>query len=201
MSRWIAGVIVMLSLVVTASAYAQETTPGPAKVEVTLIPAGFSHFTKHGPAPSFGNYDIGATMGYNFTEVVGVEGEFGGSFGLKQQLDGLTDKAATPNMISYSGNLVVGMPGHSFVPYVTGGVGGLMVYDSRDLGIDSNIGQFLIGNVGGGVKWYQSSGRWGLRGDYRYQFTQSRNEAPAFFGQDARHNNRIYGGVILNVVK
>ena len=69
------------------------------------------------------------------------------------------------------------------------------------LGFDSNIGTFWTGNVGGGLKWYQSGGRWGLRGDYRFEVVQSKDDAPAFFGQDQRFGNRIYGGVILNVVK
>jgi hypothetical protein len=200
MSRWFAGVIVVSSIVVGTSAYAQET-PGPGKLEVTLIPAGFTFFTSDGPEPSFRNYQIGAAVEYNFTKAIGVEGEFGGSIGMKQNLVGFIDKMNTPDMFSYTANLVAAMPGHSVVPYVTGGFGGLSVYDSRDLGIDSNIGQFWTGNVGGGVKWYQSSGRWGLRGDYRYEITQSKDTAPLFFGQNGRHGNRIYGGVIINAVK
>ena len=48
---------------------------------------------------------------------------------------------------------------------MTGGVGGLSLFDKADLGI-SDTETFLTGNVGGGVKWY--TGRWGLRGDYRF---------------------------------
>ena len=53
----------------------------------------------------------------------------------------------------------------SVVPYVTGGVGGLSLFEKASLGINDTE-TFLTGNVGGGVKWY--TGRWGLRGDYRF---------------------------------
>jgi hypothetical protein len=60
---------------------------------------------------------------------------------------------------------------------------------------------FLSGNVGGGVKWYAPNGRWGLRGDYRFLATQSKDDAPIFFGRDTRYAHRVYGGVIINTVR
>jgi hypothetical protein len=39
----------------------------------------------------------------------------------------------------------------------------------------------------------------GLRGDYRFVAVQSKDEAPAFFGQETRYGHRVYGGVLLNV--
>jgi hypothetical protein len=86
----------------------------------------------------------------------------------------------------------------SVVPYVTGGIGGLSVFEKASLGVSRNE-TFLTGNVGGGVKWY--AGRWGLRGDYRFVGVQSKDEAPAFFGQDTRYGHRVYGAVMLNVVR
>ena len=103
-------------------------------------------------------------------------------------------------MLSYSGNVVVNAPGHSVVPYATGGVGGLTMYNRPALGIDTND-TFLTGNVGGGVKWFAGNGRWGLRGDYRFLAVRSKNTASEFFGQTNRYANRIYGAVILNAVK
>jgi hypothetical protein len=47
------------------------------------------------------------------------------------------------------------------------------------------------------VNWY--AGRWGLRGDYRFIAVQSKDDAPAFFGQETRYGHRVYGGVLLNV--
>ena len=55
----------------------------------------------------------------------------------------------------------------SVVPYVTGGVGGLSLFERASLGINDTE-TFLTGNVGGGVKWYAPNSRWGLRGDYRF---------------------------------
>jgi hypothetical protein len=203
MSRWIAGLIVVSSIVVTGSAQAQETAPGPGKVEVTIVPGGATFFTKKAPAPSFGNYNIGGAAAYNFTRMVGVEGEIGGSLGIRQnltQLGGLAIKEKTPNMLSYSGNVVVNAPGHSFVPYATGGIGGLAVYHREVLGI-SRSAALLTGNVGGGLKWFSGSNRWGLRGDYRFMAVQSKTTAPAFFGLDGRNGHRIYGAVIINAVE
>ena len=84
----------------------------------------------------------------------------------------------------------------SVVPYVTGGVGGMSVFEKQELGI---IGTqtFLTSNVGGGVNWY--AGRWGLRGDYRFIAIRSNDDSPAFFGQETRYGHRVYGGVLLNV--
>jgi hypothetical protein len=195
--------MIISSLVVTTSAYAQETTPGPGKVEVTLIPGGMTFFTKKTTSaePSFGNYDIGAAFAGNFNRIVGVEGELGGSLGITQTLSGLTTKEKTPNMLAYSGNLVVNAPGHSLVPYATGGIGGLTLYNRAVLGISNGANSFLTSNVGGGLKWFAGNGRWGLRGDYRFETVKSKTTATSFFGQSTRYANRIYGAVIINAVK
>ena len=203
MRRVITGIIIASSIVATGSAYAQETTPGPAKAEVTVIPGGWTFFTSKDSQPSFGTYDLGGSFAYNFTRMVGLEGEVGGSIGIKQDLDmlqGVTLNVKTPNMASYIGNVIVNLPGHSVVPYATGGVGGLTLFERDILGIfDSDT--FLTGNVGGGVKWYAPNGRWGVRGDYRFQAVRSKDDAPEFFGQETRYSHRVYGGLIINVVK
>src|SRR5882672_7602204 len=62
-------------------------------------------------------------------------------------------------------------------------------------------GTFLTGNVGGGVKWYASNDRWGLRGDYRFTAVRDKDDAPSFFGRDTRYGHRAYGGLIINVVR
>src|SRR5260221_8281807 len=54
-------------------AYAQESTPGPGTVEVTLIPGGATFFTNQGNGSSFGNYNVGAGVTYNFNRIVGVD--------------------------------------------------------------------------------------------------------------------------------
>jgi hypothetical protein len=203
MSRWIAGVIVVSSFVATGSAHAQDTAPGPGKAEVTIVPGGATFFTSKAPAPRFGNYDIGGAAAYNFNRMIGVEGEVGGSLGIRQSLldvSGLSIKEKTPNMLSYSGNVVVNASGHAVVPYATGGVGGLSLYQRAVLGITKRD-TFLTTNVGGGVKWFAGNNRWGLRGDYRFIAVKSKIAAPEFFGQNNRYGHRIYGAVIINAVR
>ena len=202
MKSGIAGIVVTLSIVMSGSAFAQETSAGPGKAEVTVIPGGWTFFRSKGTQPKFGTYELGATFAYNFTRIVGAEGEVGGSIGRTQDLtmlDGVF-REKTPNMLSYTGNVIAHLPGHAVVPYATGGIGGLTLYARELLGI-FNSDTFLTGNVGGGVKWYAPGGRWGLRGDYRFEAVRSKDSAPEFFGNETRYSNRIYGGLVINVVK
>jgi hypothetical protein len=186
-----------------ASAQTRESSAGPGVVEATIIPGGATFFTegKDTRGPSFGNYDIGGSVTVNFSRYVGVEGEVSGALGLTQTLDfqGTTlGDVKTPHLLNYSGNVVVNAGRGSVVPYVTGGVGGLSLFERAGLGINDTE-TFFTSNVGGGVKWY--AGRWGLRGDYRFIAVQSKDDAPAFFGQETRYGHRVYGAVILNIVK
>jgi len=104
-------------------------------------------------------------------------------------------------MLTYSGNVVVNaVSHHAVVPYVTGGIGGLTMYDRAEFGVASTE-TFLTGNVGGGLKWYAPNGRWGLRGDYRFLAVRSNDSAPAFFGQQTQYGHRVYGAVIINAVQ
>ena len=48
------------------------------------------------------------------------------------------------------------------MPYATGGVGGLTMFERPAVGV-FNDETFLTGNVGGGIKWYAPNNRWGLR--------------------------------------
>ncbi len=106
----------------------------------------------------------------------------------------MTSNLKTPNLLNYNGNVVVSLPTrHSLTPYATGGVGGLTVFDTAALGI-SKTDTFFTGNVGAGVKWFHSSGRWGVRADYRFIAVRSKDDASSFFGQDTRYGNRVYGG-------
>jgi hypothetical protein len=117
---------------------------------------------------------------------------------VSQSLDfnGVTADRTTPHLLTYSGNVVVSAANHSHVvPYVTGGIGGLSLFEKPELGI-TGTESFLTGNVGGGVTWY--AGRWGLRGDYRFTAVQSKDDAPAFFGRETRYGHRVYAGLILN---
>jgi hypothetical protein len=188
----------------SAPAFAQqEGGPVPGTVEVTVIPGGATFFTsgKNQSGPAFGNYTLGGSVTYNVNRWFAVEGEVGGALGITQDLTngGITNNLKSPNTLNYTGNAVFSLPTHSqFVPYATVGIGGLTMFNRPELGFTSDQ-TFLTGNVGGGVKWYPVSGRWGLRGDYRFIAVRHNDDAPAFFGQEDRYGNRFYGGVILNV--
>jgi hypothetical protein len=201
MKRWVTAAVVAIGVIGASQVHAQESTPGPGAVVVTIIPGGGTFFTegKDTNGPSFGNYDLGASVALNFNRYVGIEGEVSGALGISQnlQIGGLTSSLKSPNLLNYSGNLVLSAANKSsVVPYVTGGIGGLSLFDKASLGINSTE-TFFSSNVGGGVKWY--AGRWGLRGDYRFIAVQSKDDAPDFFGQETRYGHRVYGGVLLNV--
>ena len=202
MTRFIAALIAAASVLGASQAFAQESnTAGPGPVVVTIIPGGATFFTegKDTNGPSFGNYGLGGAVAVNFNRFIGVEGEVAGALGVTQDLDfsNGTSNLKTPNFLNYSGNLVVYAPNKtSVVPYVTGGVGGLSLFEKQSLGIQDTE-TFFTSNVGGGVGWY--SHRWGVRGDYRFIAVKSKDDAPAFFGQETRYGHRIYGGVLLNI--
>jgi Outer membrane protein beta-barrel domain len=206
MKHSFAALITSITLGVSAPAFAQSreaSSSGPGVVEVTIIPGGGTFFTegKDTQRPSFGNYDLGGSVTLNVNRWVGVEGEVSGALGISQSLDfgGATQTdVKTPHLLNYSGNVIVNAATGSVVPYATGGIGALSLFERSGLGINDTQ-TFLTTNVGGGLKWY--SGRWGLRGDYRFIAVQSKDDAPAFFGQETRYGHRVYGGVILNVVR
>jgi outer membrane protein with beta-barrel domain len=205
MKRWMSVVFTVVGLVGAGQAFAQETNaPAPGKVAITIIPGGATFFTESSNAkgPSFGNYGLGGAVAVNFNRWVGVEGEVSGDLGVTQnlQLAGVTSNQKSPNLLNYSGNVIVHAANHTSVtPYATGGVGGLTLFDKAALGI-SKTDTFLTGNVGGGVEWF-SNGRWGLRGDYRFIAVRSNEDASSFFGQDTRYGHRVYGGVVINAVR
>jgi hypothetical protein len=201
MNKWVVVPLVALSIVAAERAFAQEGPVGAGLLEITLIPGGGAIFVEDtdASAPSFGNYQLGGGVTFNLNRFVGIEGEVASSLGLSQSLDfGYPDDVRTPDMLTYSGNVVVSAPtGTSVVPYVTGGVGGLSLFSREELGI-TDTETLFTSNVGGGVKWYL--GRWGLRADYRFIAVPSSDEVDAFgFGTDARYGHRVYGAVVLNI--
>jgi hypothetical protein len=200
MMRWIAVLVAAVGVIGTSPAYAQDAVPGPGAVVVTIIPGGGTFFTegKDTNGPSFGSYDLGAGVEVGFNRYVGIEGEVSGALGVTQDLQfgGQTSNLKTPNLLNYTGNIVVSTPNRSsVVPYLTGGVGGVTLFDKASLGINDTE-TFLTGNVGGGLKWF--GGRWGLRGDYRFIAVRSKDDAPSFFGQETRYGHRVYGGILVN---
>jgi len=203
MFRSTAALITVLLVGGVDRAYAQESTTGPGTVEITVIPGGATFFTNSGNGSSFGNYNLGGALTYNINRIVGIEGEVSSSLGISQNLTdgGFRGTQKTPDTLTYTGNVVLSLPTRSSViPYATGGIGAFTLLQQASLGINSTE-TFLTGNVGGGVKWYAANGRWGLRGDYRFIATQSKDTAPAFYGQDTRYGHRVYGAVIINAVR
>jgi opacity protein-like surface antigen len=164
------------------------------------MPAGAAFFTSKGNSPSFGNYGFGTAAVVNLNRVVGIEGEVGAMIATTSDLQfgDLPDNIKAPNALSYTANVIVSArSGHAVVPYAAGGIGGLTMFARPGLAL-TNDETFLAGNVGGGVKWYAPNNRWGIRGDYRFVATQSKDEAPEFFGHDTRYIHRAYAGVINN---
>ena len=187
------------------TAYAQETGGGAGRVEFGASPGGAVFFTESakGNEPQFGNYALNASFTLNANRFVGIEGEVGGTIGLRQNLTfnrkAFTDQR-TPSMWAYSGNVVLNPGGsdRAWVPYVTGGIGGLTLCPCGGvelLGI-SNYETYLTANVGGGLKWF-SSRHVGLRGDYRFLAVQSKDTAPLFFGSENRYGHRVSAGLIF----
>jgi hypothetical protein len=200
MKRSIAVLFAAVVLAGASPAFAQDAAPRPGPVVVTIIPAGGTFFTegKTTKGPSFGNYDLGGAVAVNFNRYVGVEGELSGAVGVSQNLQfaGVTADRRTPHIFNYTGNLVVSAPNRtSVVPYLTGGIGGLSLFETANLGIVGTQ-TFLTGNAGGGLAWY--AGRWGLRADYRFVAVRSKDDAPEFFGRETRYGHRVYAGLILN---
>jgi Outer membrane protein beta-barrel domain len=195
--------LLAVTLLGVGSAYAQERAAGAGRLEVGAFPGGVILFTDSNNGNDFGNYALGASLTVNINRWIGIEGEGGGSIGVHQSFN-VGSKAfvdrKTPNMWSYSGNIVVNPGGNdrALVPYVTGGLGGLTLCPCGEadiLGITS-YETYFMGNVGGGVKWF-STRHFGVRGDYRF-FMVNGNDAPRhFFGVDNRYGHRVQAGLIF----
>jgi hypothetical protein len=196
----VSALVVAASLAAAGVAGAQERPAGAGRAEITVIPGGAVFFTesKDASAPGFGNYQLGGAVAVNLNRYIGFEGEVGSTLGLSQNLDfGYASSVRTPDILTYSGNVVLSLPSRSsVVPYVTGGAGGLSLFSREALGVNETESRFA-GNVGGGVKWY--AGRWGLRGDYRFIAVPSVDKNSAFFSSEKRYGHRVYGAILLNV--
>jgi hypothetical protein len=204
MKRFVGTFAVVVGLVFAGQlASAQEPTASGGRAEVSAFPGGGMLFTESSGTPQFGNYALGGSFTFNFNRFVGLEGEGGGSFGINQQLDlrSGTRSVRPPNTLAYNGNAIVypGGNNHAFVPYATGGVGGLTTFERPELGVNDTT-TFLTGNVGGGVKYYFNN-RIGVRGDYRFFAVRAKDTAPSFFSRETQYGHRVYGGIVVNVLQ
>lgn len=168
------------------------------------MPAGAGFVPAKGKnAPSFGNFGFGTSVTFNVSRMVAFEGEVSTMLATTSNLQfgDVNSHSKAPNMLNYTGNILVSpWTFGSFVPYGTVGIGGLTMFARPALGVASDE-TFLSGNFGGGVKWYASNNKWGLRGDYRFGIVRSKDDAPAFFGQDTRYMHRVYGAVVINAIE
>ncbi|MBI4484387.1 MAG: outer membrane beta-barrel protein [Acidobacteria bacterium] len=204
MGRWIAALVAAAVAFGVGTASAQEAA-GASRWEVTGFPGGGLLFTEGDSGtgePDFGNYALGGSLTYNWNQYWAIEGEFGAGIGIDQRLNFNDGRASVgdvspPDMVAYNANALF-YPlknDRQFVPYVTGGLGGLTMFDDDEVGVNDDE-TFFTGNVGAGAKYY--FGRWGVRGDYRFIAIDSKEDAPAFFGRaDTRYGHRIYGGLLF----
>src|SRR5258705_3039448 len=191
MSGTLAGLAARQVLATAAGAYAQEATPGPGFVEVTYIPAGAEYFASKNNSPSSGNYGFGTAVTFNINRYVGVEGELGAMIATTSNLQfgDLDSDIKSPNFLSYTANAVVSpWTGHRIVPYGTGGLGGLTMFERPQLGV-VNDETFLAGKVGGGGKWNAPNNHWGLRGDYSFAGTRSKDAVRECFARSTPYSS------------
>lgn len=200
-------VLPVLAVVVfaAATAFAQERGVGAGRVEIGAFPGGGMFVTKTstGNEPAFGNYALGGSFTLNVNPYVALEGEGGGTLGVRQAFtfgETAYTNQRSPSMWMYHGNVVVNPHGNdrSLVPYLTGGLGGITLSphrEARTLGINT-YQTFLTGNLGGGVKWFAAP-HLGFRSDYRLFVVKDSDTAPMFFGNETRYGHRVQGGLVL----
>lgn len=203
MKRWgVAALVAALVGLGAGTASAQEDA-GASRWEVAGFPGGgliFTESSRESNEGDFADYALGGSLTYNLNRYWGIEGEIGGAFGIDQRI-GFSNgpsigDASPPDVLVFQGGAVF-YPfrnDRAFVPYVTGGIGGLTMFEEARLGVEDTE-TFFTGNAGGGAKWY--FGRWGIRADYRFLTVASKDDAPAFFGRDTRYGHRVYGGVLF----
>ena len=153
--------------------------------------------------PSVIKYGFGTAVTFNVNPFVGIEGEVAAMIANTSEFSfgDLSRDIKAPHMLSYAANVVLSRSQAGYpVPYVTAGLGGLTMFERPALGVTKDE-TFLTGNVGGGMKWYAPNNRWGLRWDYRFGATRSKDDAPAFFGREARYVHRFYVAVIINTLR
>lgn len=206
MSRSLASVLVLVACVFAGPSPAFGQSQGAGRGELTIVPGGWVSFAKPDvePEPSFGEYVVGGAITVNWAHL-GIEGELLAGLRRTQDLEFGSAPAVnkqTPPLFFDSVNLIVPLMGNhrKAVPYVTAGIGETTFNRTRDVG-QPDTETFVTGNFGGGVKWY-SSGRLGVRGDYRFSVVRSEARAPGTFtGRELRKDQRIYGALIVNLIR
>ena len=129
--------IVVASMGFAVNAYAQETA-GPGKLEIAISPAGATFFTEGGPEQARfqqlrRRWRARLQLHPGDRRRRGSRRDRSASRRISRSLASTIDEK-TPNMLSYSGNVVFNMTRKAFVPYATVGVGGLSMYHRDTLG-------------------------------------------------------------------
>jgi len=207
--RTVAGLLTWLVLLAAGPAFGQTptTTVGAGKLEVALIPGGWLSVSEPDvqPEPAFSQYLFGGSFTVNWS-VIGLEGEFFLAPGRTQDLkygSAPSVNQTTPGVFIDSVSAVFPLMGNrrKVIPYAASGIGEFTVMRTDDNVTQPDTETFTTGFFGGGVKWY-SSGRWGVRGDYRFLVVRSKfASAGAFFGEELRKANRLYGALTVNLIR
>ena len=116
MKRALVVGFVLATIAAAAPALAQEGPAAAGRAEITIIPVGGVWFTQNDnvSAPDFANYQLGGGVTFNLNRYLGIEGEVSSSIGISQNLNfGYPSGVRTPDVLSYSGNLVVSVPSGS----------------------------------------------------------------------------------------
>ena len=202
MLRRIAALVIAGISLGAGNASAQEPAGTPGSVEMTYMPVSAGYFVEKGDhrvsvttdsARLSHSISTGSSASKRARTMLATTSDL--------QFGDLPSDVKAPNMLSYTGNVVLSpWTGHPLVPYATGGIGGLTMFERPALGIAGDE-TFLSGNVGGGVKWYAPNNRWGLRADYRFGATKSKDDAPEFFGRETRYAHRAYAAVVINTAR
>jgi len=202
-SRSAACLLILMACVVAGAVPAfGQTTPG--KAELTIVPGGWISFAKPetAPNPSFGEYVVGGAITVNWT-MLAIEAELLAGLRRAQDLEfgsAPSVNKKTPPVFMDAVSLVFPLVRqHAAVPYVSAGIGETTFNRLRDVG-QADTETFVSGFIGGGVKWY-SSGRWGVRGDYRFIAVRAEDNAPGTFtGRQRRNAQRFYGALVVKLI-
>jgi hypothetical protein len=151
--------------------------------------------------PSFNKYVFCGSVTFNVSSRVGLETDLALTLGERQaSTQSLSTQATTPNLFSYSENVVYNPIGRDrrVVPYVVGGVGAWTLFDTAgaaDLGL-TGPHTYLTSDLGGGARWFFVR-HWGIRMDYRHILMKNDTSVPFFGPESLRHANRVYAALEL----
>lgn len=207
---WLAILVLLCS---NAVASAQESA-GAGKMEAGFFPGGGTFFVggDDNLEANFNVYNGGGWFGYNVNRILGIEAEGGFGIGMAQDVNyknRLIKHNPVPTTVNVNANALVYPAGsdRQLAPYVTGGVGSLMLrsrWSTPQFGLEGSE-SFVASNFGGGVKLYRAGtglASWGARLDYRLFSVNSSDSAAPFFARSKRRmGHRIYVGFLYTITR